>query len=116
MGYRKVLVELDSMCAVKLCQGQTLEPHAAFPLVNAIRRALSLSWMVHLTHVFRESNHCVNSFAREGHRQGVHFMLFSSLPTFAYVAFNSDLMGVLPLENCSCLVLFPFKLFSPIVN
>ncbi|CAN1249089.1 Putative ribonuclease H protein At1g65750 [Linum perenne] len=63
-GYRKIPLQLDSQCAVRLLQAEGLDDHA---------------------HVYRESNHAADYLANVGHSCPLGFHVLEQLdPNFCY--------------------------------
>ncbi|CAN1754352.1 Putative ribonuclease H protein At1g65750, partial [Linum perenne] len=66
-GYRRVQLQLDSQCAVSLLQSRDHEDHAHAAILYHAYELLRRDWVVHISHVFRESNHVADHLANRGH-------------------------------------------------
>ena len=93
LGHRKIILELDSKCAVLLISHQVLEAHVCSSLLKAIKELLSRDWNVEICHIYREANSCADRVAKHGHSCGVGFNYFSVLPDFMSLEFCADHMG-----------------------
>ena len=93
LGCSNLIVEVDSLCAVLLCQNSTLDFHACRPLISAVHNLCSRDWSVTICHAFREANLCADSLAKYGHQCPLGLSVFHSLPSFLSIAFSADFMG-----------------------
>ncbi|KAF2322313.1 hypothetical protein GH714_011053 [Hevea brasiliensis] len=67
-GFRRVIVESDSLKAVKLINNErdiSLHPLAA--LIQDCRRLMKMDWDCYLSHIYREQNFCADSLAKQSH-------------------------------------------------
>ncbi|EEF37467.1 conserved hypothetical protein [Ricinus communis] len=63
LGIRKLLVKVDSMCAVPLVTGEKDISSSYAPLVSGIRSMLGQNWQVSVSHVYREANFAADGLA-----------------------------------------------------
>ncbi|KAF2322316.1 hypothetical protein GH714_011110 [Hevea brasiliensis] len=71
-GFRRVIVESDSLKAVKLINNErdiSLHPLAA--LIQDCRRLMKMDWDCYLSHIYREQNFCADSLAKQSHAIGL---------------------------------------------
>ncbi|KAL5759738.1 hypothetical protein ACOSQ2_018576 [Xanthoceras sorbifolium] len=66
-GYRKVLVESDSLKVVSLIQFDCNANKPLWVMVQSCRRMLNRDWNYQLSHVFRECNSLTDGLAYMGH-------------------------------------------------
>ena len=50
---------------------------------------------MHVLHVYREANACVEALAKRGAHQHYVLSVYSSCPSFVYVCFVRDMAGLL---------------------
>ncbi|KAF2322314.1 hypothetical protein GH714_011079 [Hevea brasiliensis] len=77
-GFRRVIVESDSLKAVKLINNErdiSLHPLAA--LIQDCRRLMKMDWDCYLSHIYREQNFCADSLAKQSHA-GTTTIVFGS--------------------------------------
>ena len=94
MGYSKVMLEVDSLCAVQLCSEVSLDLHVCRPLVLPIRSLYQHIGEVQIVYQFREANACANLLAKQGHCLHPGFHVFPNLPSFISVNFHVDFSSV----------------------
>lgn len=87
MGFTKVILEVDSLCAVQLGSEVPLEFHACRPLIMAVRNLCQSIGEVQIVHQFREANACADTLAKLGHglQPGSHVL--PSLPSCVQLFF-----------------------------
>ena len=59
LGFRKIIIELDSSCAIALIEKTSL--------IRRIQQLLDRAWEVKIQHVYREANRAANFMASRGH-------------------------------------------------
>ncbi|CAN1219297.1 Putative ribonuclease H protein At1g65750 [Linum perenne] len=66
-GIRKVEVQTDSICVIKLLSKDHPLTHQHATAVSKIRRMLQREWTVYFTHIYREANFLADHLANKGH-------------------------------------------------
>ncbi|XP_020978334.1 uncharacterized protein LOC110271646 [Arachis ipaensis] len=94
IGCSHLIIEADSLVAVKLCLQKEIDLHATRSLVLAIRNRCSrlTSWNIH--HQFREANTCADRLAHFGHSLPSGCHIFFNLPSCISLAFHADSIGI----------------------
>ncbi|CAN1799327.1 Putative ribonuclease H protein At1g65750, partial [Linum perenne] len=67
MGVRDIVVQSDSLCAVRLLSSDDSLDHQHATIVSKYKKLLDRDWRVELKHVYRESNHLADALASKGH-------------------------------------------------
>ncbi|KAH1048419.1 hypothetical protein J1N35_039203 [Gossypium stocksii] len=52
LGLQRVVLEMDSMTAIRLIQGESIEFHSA--VLQAIKEIIQYPWMIKVTHILRQ--------------------------------------------------------------
>ncbi|CAL1360380.1 unnamed protein product [Linum trigynum] len=66
-GFRRVRVELDSLCAVQLLNSLDSPDHQQAAIIQRFKELLIHQWEVVVSHIFREGNKCADHLASRGH-------------------------------------------------
>ena len=80
LGVRRVTLEMDSTCAIRLITARTDAQHTGFWLVRAIKDLMAKDWEVVPLHTYLEANHCADGLARNAHgnSHGVTFFILAT--------------------------------------
>ncbi|KAF2322315.1 hypothetical protein GH714_011106 [Hevea brasiliensis] len=94
-GFRRVIVESDSLKAVKLINNErdiSLHPLA---LIQDCRRLMKMDWDCYLSHIYREQNFCADSLAKQSHGLQIQELAVWDSPPWKVLRFlNDDKLGV----------------------
>ena len=71
------------------------------PLICDCRNLLALKWEVHMQHVYREANGCVDELAKRGTRQRNLVSVYNHCPSFVDVPYIRDLTGLGETRLCN---------------
>lgn len=93
-GFSRIIVESDSLVAVKLINKGCSLLHPAYNLVKDIVDALSLLEEFSVVHTLREGNQPADCFAKFGLSLSFCSRSFSNIPIFASFPLREDLEGV----------------------
>ncbi|KAJ1402723.1 Ribonuclease H domain [Sesbania bispinosa] len=85
-----VIVESDSLVAIRLCVKGTSKFHPASQLVLEIHRYLSSFVAVKWQHVFREANQVADRMANLGHDVNCNLVVFDRIPAHCYHLLVAD--------------------------
>ncbi|CAN1174969.1 Putative ribonuclease H protein At1g65750, partial [Linum perenne] len=93
LGFRKVILELDSLAAILSIEGPPVFDSRHGPIVHHIQQLRCREWQVVVRHCYREANRVADLFAHLGHSQelGIHFPIL--FPPNIRSALLSDCMG-----------------------
>ncbi|KAM2383227.1 hypothetical protein ACFXTH_040811 [Malus domestica] len=80
LGYRKVLVELDSDVAVTLIMDFNSSMHPLAHLITACRELLRMDWICSVSHVYREKNRVTDGMTALGHKFDIGLHVFYEPP------------------------------------
>ena len=94
LGAQKVILEVDSLCAVQLCQDSFSQAHVCRPLIMAIRNLRDSFGEVQIVHQFREANFCADGLAKLGHHLQPGFHIIEALPSCISLAFHANALGI----------------------
>ncbi|CAN1176741.1 hypothetical protein LINPERHAP2_LOCUS32707, partial [Linum perenne] len=94
LGYRKVILELDSSSVVASISGTTSEDTRHGQIIHQIRELQNRRWQVKVQHSFRETNQVVDLLAHFGHGQPYETHFIRVLPSNVLAALQSDCIGV----------------------
>ena len=95
MGFKFIHLELDSMTVFTWLNATSDSyPTNILPLISDCRNLLARAWEVHVLHVYREANACVDALAKRGARLHHVLSIYSSCPSFVYVCFVRDMAGL----------------------
>lgn len=95
-GFRKTVIESDSLNAVRIIKGGCSSRHPLFNLTGDIQNLLRMEGSFCLSHVMRDGNKVADSFAKFVLSLDNCSRCFSSLPFFALLVFRADCMGIDP--------------------
>lgn len=93
-GITKVIVESDSMAAVRLINMGCSSLHPSANLVFDIRKILDMEGHFSISHTYRETNQVADGLAKYGMNLELECEFFDSLPRFLSVAFSADCSGI----------------------
>lgn len=91
-GFSRILIETDSLAAVRLISLDCSPLHSSNNVVQDIR-VIMIDCDARLKHVFREANQVVDGFSKYGHSLQ-SCAIFQSLSSFVSLAFQADCNGV----------------------
>lgn len=99
--YRKLVVESDSMVAIKYIYFGCSSQHPHFRLVGSIQTLPASCLETLTTHVLSEANQIADMFAKHGLYLHESNTIFYSLPTSVVDAFKAGFVGISFLEVSS---------------
>ncbi|KAL5791917.1 hypothetical protein ACOSP7_000511 [Xanthoceras sorbifolium] len=79
-GFRKILVESDSLILVELLGKDDIENHPLFTIISSCKLLLNKDWDCRVKHMFRECNRLANDLASIGKRMSLGMMVFKAPP------------------------------------
>ena len=92
MGYKFLHLELDSKVVLSwLTNNNVNYPTNMLPLICDCRDLFDQEWEVHVQHVYREANGCVDELAKRGTRQQTLVFVYSTCPSFVDVSYVREL-------------------------
>uniref|UniRef100_A0A2C9VZT4 RNase H type-1 domain-containing protein n=1 Tax=Manihot esculenta TaxID=3983 RepID=A0A2C9VZT4_MANES len=95
MGFRRVIVESDSLQAVRLINEKDISAHPLGHLIQDCRTLLSLDWCCSLSHVYRERNFSADSLAKQSHGLEIQELTIWDSPPWKVLPFlNNDKLGL----------------------
>lgn len=90
---RKMIIETDSLDAVRLIKEGCSSLHPLFSLISDVQDMLRSDQELSLNHIFREANSVADCFAKSGLMLDKCSKLFCSIPVFAVNAVRADASG-----------------------
>jgi ribonuclease HI len=93
MGFRKVELEIDSEAVVSVLKNGCSKSSSGCSLLKRIWHLLAKDWVVEISHIYREANHCADALANLGCSHDSHLRVFDSCPSFMKDLYNLDLLG-----------------------
>ncbi|QHN97334.1 Putative ribonuclease H protein [Arachis hypogaea] len=90
MGFTKIKIETDSICAVRILQNNSNTLHSCTTLTRAIKELQATPNNFSITHIWREANFSVDALAKHAHSLtlGIHY--FSATPLFFALLLDAD--------------------------
>ena len=76
-------------------------PTNMLPLICDCRNLLDQEWEVHMQHVYREANGYADALAKRGTHHRNLMIVYSECPTFVYVSYVRDLIGLEETQLCA---------------
>lgn len=98
--FKKVVIETDSLRAVRMIRDGCSSIHPLFNLVSDIQRLLSVDGEFSLAHVLREANQLADCFAKFGLSLDFCSRVFYSVPSFAIASLRADSIGTVFPRGC----------------
>lgn len=92
-GLKKVILESDSLVAVKLIGEGCHDQHPYFNLLREIRSLLLVEEEFYVTHTLREGNQVADSFAKFRLSLNNCSTVFRIVPAFASLSLQADMAG-----------------------
>ncbi|GLT67725.1 hypothetical protein SLA2020_400120 [Shorea laevis] len=92
-GYRKVIIETDSLLAKQKLQSLG-SANALYPLCRDCIELINRNWVCELRHVFREANSCADSMASSFYHLAKGFYFFEEPPDIVRDNIRNDSLGV----------------------
>ena len=87
MGSKYLQLELDSKVVLTWLTNTCVNYSTnMMPLICDCRNLLALEWEVHVQHVYREANGCVDELAKWGTRQRNLVFVYNHCPSFVDVS------------------------------
>ncbi|KAK0587703.1 hypothetical protein LWI29_027305 [Acer saccharum] len=101
-GFRKIVVETDSMSVLQLIDKESTNNHPLFSILQSCKSLISKDWICSVKHVFREGNMVADGLAKMGHGldMGVHF--FEEPPPAITDIFLNDVKGLSSVRVSCC--------------
>ena len=100
-GIKHLQLELDSKVVLTwLTDPYVNYPTNMMPLICDCRNLLTLEWEVHMRHVYREANGCVDALAKRGTSQRTVETIYEHCPTFVDVLYIRDLAALGETRLC----------------
>ena len=75
-GFRKFLVETDSLAVVHLLSKAPNLNHPLYSIIQGCKSFIDADWDCHVQHVFREGNRLTDGLARLGHGIDIGILYF----------------------------------------
>nr|WMB96843.1 reverse transcriptase [Solanum melongena]WMB97160.1 reverse transcriptase [Solanum aethiopicum] len=93
-GYRKVILESDSLVAVSKILQPLKDSDPLFSIIHACKELLHRNWSVSIVHVYREANTCADRMANLAHKGPFDLSLLLQPPSYLAPYLQEDLLGV----------------------
>ncbi|KAK3221065.1 hypothetical protein Dsin_015035 [Dipteronia sinensis] len=96
-GYKKLVIETDSMSAVHLLNATLPQNHHLFSIAQACRNLMEEDWSCTICHGYRESNRVADSLANLanlGHSLDLGTIVFERPPPQISILLDEDLRGL----------------------
>ena len=90
LGYRNIVLEMDSSAAFTLVQQGVPSTHAYSTIIHANQRLVNEE----LCLIYREANRCADRLARVSHKIPVGMSFFDRLPSCISLEFLADSLGI----------------------
>uniref|UniRef100_A0A2C9W0H6 RNase H type-1 domain-containing protein n=1 Tax=Manihot esculenta TaxID=3983 RepID=A0A2C9W0H6_MANES len=95
MGFRRVIVESDSLKAVRLITEEDISFHPLGDYIQDCRTLLNLDWQCTLSHVYRQRNYSADSLAKQSHDLKPEELKIWYSPPWKVIHFlNKDRLGI----------------------
>ncbi|CAN1184265.1 Putative ribonuclease H protein At1g65750 [Linum perenne] len=94
LGYRRVLVQMDSAEAIAILEAKGEIDHQHAMEVIQYRELLTRDWTVKIKHIYREANKAADSLANRGHSLGLGCHLISGSDRGLGLYLRYDCIGV----------------------
>ncbi|KAK2636447.1 hypothetical protein Ddye_031239 [Dipteronia dyeriana] len=92
-GFRKVIVETDSMSIVKFIEKDSNPNHPMFSLIQTCKRLIAVDWNCNVKHVYREANIVADGLAKIGGSMDFGVLLFEEPPPVILDIVDNDTRG-----------------------
>ncbi|KAF7844979.1 putative ribonuclease H protein At1g65750 family [Senna tora] len=92
-GFKKVLVESDSLIAVRLINDSISLVHPCSPILARIHYWISCDWEVQVVHIHREGNRVADSLAGHAFGGSLDLVILHEAPAFLFSVLRADLEG-----------------------
>ncbi|KAH9660960.1 putative ribonuclease H protein [Citrus sinensis] len=79
-GFRRVYVEVDSMCVMKLISNSNPPINEPFTLIQEIQALLRRDWLTKVEHIYREANEAADFLASYNFSFSLGLHCFHSIP------------------------------------
>ncbi|KAK3205344.1 hypothetical protein Dsin_019390 [Dipteronia sinensis] len=89
-GFRKMVVETDSMAVIQLIAKNTNSNHPLFSIIKSCKSLISEEWDCSVKHVFREGNMVANGLANLGNALAVGVYYFEDPLSAIAAVFDND--------------------------
>lgn len=93
MGYKRVIVQVDSETVVNWIKGKKRVISQALNLIEKCKGLLSREWEVELRHIYREQNTAANHLASEATKNNKGLQFFDTPPDGVRALLNHDMLG-----------------------
>ncbi|KAF7834649.1 non-LTR retroelement reverse transcriptase-like [Senna tora] len=92
-GFRRVIIEVDSLVAYGMVQGSLSDSHPCASLVWRIHGLLEKDWDVCFQHIYREGNTVTDAMSRAAYQSGKDLSFVDNPPSGVAAALEADLRG-----------------------
>lgn len=93
-GFKKVMVESDSLTAVQTMYRATKQNHPLFSIIQSCKNLLLANWDCNIKHIYREGNKLADGLARMGHSMINGIVFFGNPPCEIFPIFEVDYRGL----------------------
>ncbi|KAF7801750.1 ribonuclease H [Senna tora] len=105
-GFRRVVVEMDSLITYGLVQNQVPSTHPCFFLIVHIRQMVERDWEVQFKHTYREGNDAADAMASYAHSVGYDLSFLELTPVQVTKVLDDDSRGAkLVIQKAEFMVL-----------
>ncbi|KAL5817729.1 hypothetical protein ACOSQ3_026107 [Xanthoceras sorbifolium] len=99
-GFRRVMVETDSMAVVEVLKKRAAANHPVFGLLNQCHNLLNdENWRCNLVHIFRECNRVADMLSNMGKDMDLGLCFFEEPPQMVMKSFLGDIEGVAVIRH-----------------
>ncbi|KAK3198459.1 hypothetical protein Dsin_021874 [Dipteronia sinensis] len=105
-GFRRVIIEYDSLSAVQLHYNEISSNHPLFSLIVSCKSRVATDWNCVVKHVYREGNLLADGVARIGHSMDIGLVYFEAPPPHISSYFDADFIGLACFRQSSVLSSF----------
>ncbi|KAF7814111.1 putative ribonuclease H protein At1g65750 family [Senna tora] len=99
-GFKKVILETDSLNAERLIHQAFEEGHCSAQLVQGIHKLMAQEWEVVIQHVYREANFVADRLAQLGHYENFSVRIIEQPPDCIHNLLYEDVHGRGVLRTC----------------
>ena len=98
-GFRKVLIESDSLSSVQLICSDIRHNHPLYGLIQSCKNLVAAEWSCSITHIFREGNKLADGLARMGYNLDTGIKFYEDPPPEISLIFDADYRGITCLRQ-----------------
>ncbi|PNY07114.1 ribonuclease H [Trifolium pratense] len=100
MHLTHIILEIDSTNVINMINNRFTSIFYLQPLLHEVISLIHLpGWTIHVNHIHRETNSCVDALAFKGHDVGFTLVMLDSIPAYISTLLDKDLRGA-----CSSIV------------